>query len=221
MEGVVSWKRPIRKRPNVPTQEQFESIVSDIRSQPLNADHEDSADFVAFLGFAGLGQAEAKALRWGDVALSEKWLRIQRKKTGVFFSVPIYPDLLPLLKDLHQKIGGSPDPTASVFAIGDARKALRSACKRLGMPHFSQRNLRQMKILALLRAGVNPKTVAAWQGHQDGGRLIMTTYSEVISANDSEFAEMELAKYNESTNKKSANAAPSAPRTLESEKSTQ
>jgi hypothetical protein len=36
-----------------------------------------------------------------------------------------------------------------------------------------------MHITRCLELGVDPKTVAAWQGHVDGGVLVMRVYSHV------------------------------------------
>ena len=41
-----------------PSFEQFKAIIADVRAQQFNADAQDSADFLEFLGLAGLGQAE-------------------------------------------------------------------------------------------------------------------------------------------------------------------
>ena len=49
-------EKPIRL---TPTFEQFKAVIADVRAQPFNADAQDSADFLEFLGLAGLGQAEA------------------------------------------------------------------------------------------------------------------------------------------------------------------
>jgi hypothetical protein len=51
-------EKPIRL---TPTFEQFKAVVADVRSQVFNADAQDSADFLEFLGLAGLGQAEASS----------------------------------------------------------------------------------------------------------------------------------------------------------------
>ncbi|MEM7011846.1 MAG: hypothetical protein AAF585_10220 [Verrucomicrobiota bacterium] len=48
---------PVRE---IPTFEQFKAIVDSIRSQTHNAPHEESADFVEFMGLAGVGNAEAQ-----------------------------------------------------------------------------------------------------------------------------------------------------------------
>ena len=47
-------EKPIRL---TPTFEQFKAIIADVRGEVFNADAEDSADFLEFLGLAGLGQA--------------------------------------------------------------------------------------------------------------------------------------------------------------------
>jgi hypothetical protein len=46
----------------------------------------------------------------------------------------------------------------------------------------------------LLRSGVNVKLVSKWQGHQDGGKLILDTYSDIISDSDKVFERHELEK---------------------------
>jgi hypothetical protein len=48
--------------------------------------------------------------------------------------------------------------------------------------------------LEAYRAGVDVKTIAKWQGHQDGGKLIMDTYTEVFGADQKEFEAKQLAK---------------------------
>jgi integrase len=66
-----------------------------------------------------------------------------------------------------------------VFKLNDARKALASACKRLDYAPFSQRSLRRMFITRAIERGVDVKVIAQWQGHRDGGKLILDTYSHV------------------------------------------
>ena len=67
-------------------------------------------------------------------------------------------------------------------------------CCQLGFPHFSPRSLRKFGIVRLLRNGVNVKLVSKWQGHQDGGKLILDTYSDIISDSDKAFERQELEK---------------------------
>jgi integrase len=189
------WKRPQTPKRHVPTIAQFEAIVAHIRNQPLSDSAEDTADFVEFLGLAGVGQAETAALTWGDIDWQKERIWIRRKKTQQVYYVPFYPHLKPLLNRLNQKRPRGCSPQTKVFKIKDAKGALRGACERLKYsPAFSQRNLRQCLIGRLWQAGVNIKLISKWQGHQDGGRLILDTYTEVFGAGDEEYVEDQLAK---------------------------
>lgn len=191
---ATRWKKPQRRKPHIPTVEQFEAIVADIRSQKYSRHAQDTADFVEFLGLAGLGQAEVGSLTWGDVDFDQGRMSVRRHKTDVRFIVPIYPHLRPLMERLHAKAGTKATPSALVFKIKDAKRALNGACERLNLPHFSQRNLRQCLIMRLWKLGVDKKLIAKWQGHQDGGQLIMDTYTEVFGSDDAEYERLQLAK---------------------------
>ena len=70
----------------------------------------------------------------------------------------------------------------------DAKKALAGACRRLGYPPFSQRSLRRMFITRAIERGVDVKVIAEWQGHRDGGKLILDTYSHVNRAHSQRMA---------------------------------
>jgi integrase len=190
----TKWKAPQKPRRLVPTQEQFNSIINDVRNQRYNAEAKDSADFIEFLGLAGLGQAEASSLTWGDVDWSRNVLHIKRHKTQARFQVPIYEWLKPLLEKLLKDYPTSPSPSTNIFKIKDAKKALAAACKRFGFHQFTQRNIRASLIRRLWQAGVDVKLISKWQGHQDGGRLILNTYTEVFGADDAEYIKSELAK---------------------------
>ena len=189
-----TWKRPQKPIRLVPTDEQFQAVVADIRNQRLNAESQVSADFIEFLGLAGLGQAEASWLTWQRVNFEAEQLTVRRMKTGELFYVPIYAHLKPLLKKLYDRYTTPPTPETKLFTISDAKKSLANACKRLGYPHFTQRSIRAYLIRRLWQSGVDIKLIAKWQGHQDGGRLILNTYTEVFGANDAEYVKAELAK---------------------------
>ncbi len=64
--------------------------------QPFNADAQDSADFLEFLGLAGPGQAEASSLTRADVDIDAGRFITFRQKTSRGFAVPIFPQLRPL-----------------------------------------------------------------------------------------------------------------------------
>ncbi|PAW79070.1 MAG: hypothetical protein B9S32_03695 [Verrucomicrobia bacterium Tous-C9LFEB] len=193
-ESVATrWKKPQTPLRMVPTVEQFEQIIAFVRNQKFNAHAKETADFLEFLGLAGVGQAEASSLTWGDVDWKKQQIHIRRRKTQHLYYVPIYDHLKPLLQRLHKE-AKHPAPSKKVFAIQDAKKALETACKKLGLTHFSQRNLRQCLILRLWMAGVDVKLIAKWQGHQDGGKLIFDTYTEAFGSRDGEYEQEQLKK---------------------------
>jgi integrase len=169
----VKAEKPIRR---TPTFEQFTAIVESIRSQIFNGhDADESADFVEFLGLAGLGQAEASALTWGDLDWRREQIITFRHKTKSGFAIPLYPQLRPLLEKRYAQRTDD----GRVFQISNARRAIAAACKRLKFPAFSHRSFRRMFITLAIERGVDVKVIAEWQGHKDGGKLILDTYSHV------------------------------------------
>jgi integrase len=158
-----------------PTWEQFQAIITDVREQKFNADASDSADFLEFLGLAGLGQAEACSLTRGDVDFEADRIVTFRHKTVTGFAIPLFPQVRPLL----ERVCAGKSHDERIFKLNNAKKALAGACKRLGFPPFTQRSLRRMFITRAIEKGVDVKVIAEWQGHKDGGKLILDTYSHV------------------------------------------
>jgi integrase len=176
-------EKPIRL---TPTFEQFKANIVDVRGQVFNADAQDSADFLEFIGLAGLGQAEASSLTRADVDFAAGQIITYRHKTSAGFAIPIFPQVRPLLERLCE--GKAHD--APVFKISDAKKAMAGACQRLGYPAFSQRSLRRMFVTRAIERGVDVKVIAEWQGHKDGGKLILDTYSHVNRAHSNRMAQL-------------------------------
>ncbi len=176
--------KPVRL---TPTRNQFESIIADVRAQTFNADSQDSADFLEFLGRAGLGQAEAAAIKRTDIDLDRWVIHTFRWKTRTAFDVPIYPSLDPLVKRLLSR---PPKKDGRLLTIRDAKKALAGACKRLGFPRFSQRSLRRMFITTAIERGADVKVIAEWQGHTDGGTQVLKNYSHVNRAHSDRMAQL-------------------------------
>jgi integrase len=175
--------QPIRR---TPTFEQFRQIVTDIRAQKFNREAEQSGDFVEFLGLAGLGQAEAASITRADVDLDAGRIIVYRHKTDTGFAIPIYPQVRPLVEKLCK--GKKQDER--LFSINESRKALANACKRLGLPSFTHRSLRRMFITRAIEKGVDVKVIAEWQGHRDGGKLILQTYSHVRPVHSRRMAQL-------------------------------
>jgi integrase len=178
-------EQPIRQ---TPSWDEFRAIVEDIRRQPFNADAQDSADFVEFIGLAGLGQAETATLTWGDVDFEREQITTFRHKTRTGFTVPLFPQLRPLLERLNG--GGAHSPSERVFVIKDAKKAIAGACERLGFPPYTHRSFRRMFITRAIEKGIDVKVIAEWQGHKDGGKLILQTYSHVNPVHSRRMAQL-------------------------------
>jgi integrase len=181
----VKRDKPIRR---TPTFEEFRAIVADIRAQQFNADAEESGDFVEFIGLAGLGQAEAAALEIGDIDFDRQQITTFRQKTRQGFTIPIYPQLRPLLERLVAK--AKQEGRVRLFPIAQARKAIAGACRRLGLPAYSHRSFRRLFVTRALERGVDVKVIAQWQGHRDGGQLVLTTYAHVSPVHSRRMAEL-------------------------------
>lgn len=183
VEGLKYAKRanPIRL---TPTEEQFRAIVDDIRSQVSNGHGaDDSADFVELAGTLGLGQAELSGIRRQDIDLDAGIIRVFRQKTSQQFTIPIFPDARPIIE---RRLDETPDqPEARLLPQDNCKKALEGACKRLTLPHFTPRSLRRYHITRALRAGIDAPTVAGWQGHRDGGALLLRTYQAEVNLSHS------------------------------------
>ena len=176
-------KTPIRLTPDA---EQFAAIIADVRAQEFNADAQHSGDFLEAMGLLGLGQAELWGIHRRDVDLERKRIRVYRRKTSTPFTVPLYP----WARKLVQRLCFGKRPNDRLFALKDAKKALAGACARLSLPAFTQRSLRRFFITTALERGVDVQTVSRWEGHQDGGRLILSTYGDVRAAHSTAMAEL-------------------------------
>jgi integrase len=180
---LAKREKPIRL---TPTFEQFKAIIADVRAQQFNADAQDSADFLEFLGLAGLGQAEVGSLTRADVDFDAERIITFRHKTSTGFAIPIFPQVRPVLERLCEgKSNGD-----FIFKLRDAKKALAGACRRLQLPLFSQRSFRRMFVTRAIERGVDVKVIAEWQGHKDGGKLILDTYSHVNRVHSHRMAQL-------------------------------
>jgi len=174
---------PIR---DTPDWDQFHAIVQEIRSQPFNAEAENTADLVEFMGLAGVGIAEADNLEGHHINFETNQIRLYRQKTETGYTIPIFPQLRPLLERL--KGNGQMKSGQRVFKIKDPKRGLKAATIRLQFPPYSSRALRRCFITRCIELGVDFKTVASWQGHRDGGVLIAKTYSHLRSEHSDNMA---------------------------------
>ena len=181
-----------------PSYEEFCNIISNVRSQPRTSMAKASGDYLEFLGLVGVGQAEASTIQKQHVNLTKKQLTFFRAKTKTPYTVPIFGQV----EALVTKLVSSPDmrQTDYLFPIGgsestitkakQAKHAFQSACKRLKLPAYTQRSLRRMFITRCIEKGIDVKVIAQWQGHRDGGKLILGTYSHVRNSHAEDMAKL-------------------------------
>jgi len=181
-----SMNKPKRLTPHP---DQFNAIVESIRSQAFADTANQSAELVEFMGLGGLGTAECNGLLWQDINLKSGTIVVTRKKTGREFQIPIFPQLRPLLERMHSERKDQ-SPTAKVFAVQNPKIAIENACKRLELPGYTSRSFRRMFITQALERGIDAQTIANWQGHTDGGVLILKTYGKVTSKHQRNMAEL-------------------------------
>jgi integrase len=180
--GIKYRKREDKNKKLFPEWDEFQAIVTSIRSQQYADTAKESADLVQFMGEAGLGQAECAGLKWGHVNFKKKEIVIIRQKTRSEFTIPIYAQLQPLLERMNADRGEHRDPEENVFKVRDPKKSLAEACKRLKLPGYSPRSFRRMFIRRCLNdLGWDVQSVAATQGHQDGGQTILKHYAQGTS----------------------------------------
>ena len=195
-------RQPIVRR--IPSDEEFEKIIAEIRtsSWKMKGKHggqrkpkdpkpqTESADFAEYLGLAAVGQAEAVNLHWEDIDVATGTIHYRRKNIQRPLETPLFPWLKPVLE--RRRADAAPNPTGPVFKVKNVKNALNGACKRAGLPHFSQRNLRAMAIRKLWEAGTDVKVIAKWPGHNDGGKLIMTIYTEVFGSSSESYERQQM-----------------------------
>jgi len=189
MEGIKYQKLRTTEKRLTPTLEEFEGIVANVRSQPFSDTAKASSDLIEFMGLAGLGQGECAGLLWGHVNFRSSLITIIRKKTGKEFDVPIFPTLRPLMDRMNGERQEPRHATDPVFSVANPKVALSNACERLGYPDYTARAFRRMHITRCLELGIDPQTIAGWQGHTDGGALILKVYGRVSQAHQMAMAE--------------------------------
>ncbi|MEO7931532.1 MAG: hypothetical protein ABIT76_00085 [Chthoniobacterales bacterium] len=107
---TLKVKKVVTPRRVTPSYEEFRVIIADVRSQKGNADAEESADFLEFLGLLGVGQAETSGIAKQHVNLSKQQLTFFRVKTCKPYFIPIFPQARALVLKRYEKALEQTDP---------------------------------------------------------------------------------------------------------------
>jgi integrase len=160
---------PDRAHPNWEQAQQIEAEVGRYTTE--------TEVIIGFMRNFGVGQAEIHYLNGENVDSENGVVHFRRKKTGKPFDVPIFPHAKPFIEKL--KAEGRLRLGKPVVAWRNPRKALATACERLGFPSYEPRALRRSFIVHCLQKGIDPRLIAKWQGHKDA-KLIFSVYGKFI-----------------------------------------
>jgi site-specific recombinase XerD len=144
-----------RLKLHIPTRQEFKELLATIRQCRLmtkGCDESQAAgNLVEFLGYSGCRLAEAVGdhkfskppLLWGDVNFKLCTFTVTGKGVdqGKTRTVPLFPALERLLREMKSKLPAVPKAGEPVFNIQSAKKAIETVCRRLGLP--GQPTLRQ------------------------------------------------------------------------------
>lgn len=159
----------------IPSRQMIESIIGDIRGQRKSHSKE-SANYVAFLAFAGCRIGQARAFEWRHV--EKDWIvfpsGVHGSKGAATRKLPISAPLRALLDGMRPDHAKGP-----LFHMKRPHEALKNSCVRLKIPHLRIHDLRHFFASHALESGVDVPTVARWLGHKDGGVLVLRTYGHV------------------------------------------
>jgi len=176
---------PLVKQPKnrivIPSREQFKNMVEQVRG--LRADAAASANLCELLAYSGCRLREGTAMLWGDVDFNAKQFTVTGGERGTknheVRVVPLFPALERFLLALRDSLLHPPQPSDRIVSIDSAKKAIGSACREAGLPHFTHHCLRHFFCSNAIEAGVDFKAIAAWVGHKDGGLLVAKTYGHL------------------------------------------
>ena len=92
-------------------------------------------------------------------------------------NVPLFPAMKMFLLENYSI--ENENRSRRIISIESARKALETACRVAGLPHFSHHCLRHFFVSNAIEKGIDFKTIANWIGHTDGGLLVAKTYGHL------------------------------------------
>lgn len=109
-------------------------------------------------------RGELLAVKWSDVNLSTRTIRVKNKYTNIETTrlVPISARLRETLAKLrHNQL----KPRSPVFNVVDFKKGFRAACDDADLADLHFHDLRHTAITRMLEAGISPPLVMKISGH--------------------------------------------------------
>jgi integrase len=148
---------------------------------------------VRFLAHTGLRIGEALALRWEDVDLGKRRVKVRRRFYKGSFAppksrygrrdVPLSPGMAQDLWNTRKRAGESelvfPGRNSEPLAASTALRAVKAAGKTAGAPWAGLHTLRHTCATMLFRNGANAKQVQLWLGHHSPA-FTLATYVHLL-----------------------------------------
>jgi integrase len=182
----------VRQKPlQLPSRVQFQEILKQVRAVNKRFSQA-SADLIEFLAYGGFRKGEAQKILWSDCDFEKGQILVRGDEvTGTknwsVRLVPMIDEMRQLLGRLKAKHPGDP-LHAKVAKVSACNGALKSACRKIGIPHITQHDLRHLFATTSIESGVDIPTVARWLGHKDGGALAMKVYGHLRDQHSTEMA---------------------------------
>lgn len=161
------------RRPVMPSVDDFKRIIAEIRKVKNDSE---SADVLEWMAYSGMRIGEVRLLKWEDV--TDDQILVNGVKGTGWRVIPIFPPLARIISRKREEWGNHV-PSGRVFLLEDPRVVLKRACKRLGLPHMVNHDMRHLFITTAREKGIPDGTIAKWVGHKDGGALLARTYSHI------------------------------------------
>jgi integrase len=174
---------PIRgKKLTLPTAGQFIQMIEEIRTAGAWCS-KDCADFVEGLAVTGARLRDVGGMEWRDVDFKKGEVVIRGDadtgtKNWEIYRVPMIPQARILFERMRATRQDEP-PSAKVFRVREAQKAIDGACEKLGIPRITHHDMRHLFATVCIESGVDIPTISRWLNHKDGGALAMRTYGHL------------------------------------------
>lgn len=174
----IKFKQEIKERPNPFTEAEVRRIILEFKE---NEPH--YADFVAFRFFTGMRSGELAALKWSDVFIDQKYIRIYTSfnsstqemkpvKRNKVRTVHLSRSALSILTE--RKSAQNPQPDQLVFAAKKggyisarnfSKREWKNALSRLGIDYRRPYKTRHTTISHALKSGMSPVDIASVVGN--------------------------------------------------------
>ena len=138
---------------------------------------------IRLLSQTGMRINEARRTEWPHVREDHFHLPASVTKNGQARAIPFVPGVRATLRELRKVSDG-----VRVLPQAECQTALRSACRRAGLPRLSHHDVRHLFATRAVESEVDIPTLARWLGHTDGGALLGRRYFHLLNAHSRRMA---------------------------------